>query len=327
MIIYRKLVRAPLIYIKRYYASDTKQKLLRVGVIGMPNSGKSSLINCIIQQKISAVSHIPHTTRISCDGVYNIDDTQLIFTDTPGVVSYREGHRLNLSKAHIRTPRRLDGSIDIAAVMVDVNHKKTRNFIDSNILDIIHNLEPLPCILIMNKVDLVKRKEDLLSITTLLTEDRLKDEWGYKPYGGYKKFKECFFTCAKTGEGIDPLMDYLISKAKPERWIYSEDAITDLSMEFQISEVFREKLLVLFGQEIPWQVQQETILLQEDQDGCIHVHQQLQWPKKSQCRYVESKFELLHNESMRELEGLLGCNVNLNLMIKNKKRMLRNDYG
>ena len=111
----------------------------------------------------------------------------------------------------------------------------------------------------MNKVDLVKRKEDLLSITTLLTEDRQKDEWGYKPYGGYKNFKECFFTCAKTGEGVDPLMDYLMSQAKPDNWIYSEDVTTDLSMEFQISEIFREKLLVLFGQEIPWQVQQVNL--------------------------------------------------------------------
>ena len=246
---------------KRANSSDTANKLLKIGVIGLPNSGKSSLVNCIVQRKVSAVSHIPHTTRISSDGIINFGKTQLVFTDTPGVVSFQEGTRLNLSKAHVRTPRRLEGSIDILTVLVDAAHKKFKNYIDSNILDIMKGLGNVPAILVMNKVDLIRRKEELLSLTTLLTEDRQKDEWGYKPFGGSSNFKECFFTSAKTGDGVDPLLNYLISQAKPMIWEYPDDVCTDLSLEFQISEIFREKLLILFGQEIPWQVQQVGILL------------------------------------------------------------------
>lgn len=242
--------------IKRACSTNAREHLLKIGVVGLPNSGKSSLVNCIVQKKILAVSHIPHTTRISSDGVVNYGNTQLVFTDTPGVVSYQEGTRLNLSKAHVRTPRRLEGSIDILTVLVDVAHKRFKNFIDSNILDIMNGLGNIPVILVMNKVDLVRRKEELLSITTLLTEDRQKDEWGYKPYGGSSKFKECFFTSAKSGDGVDPYLNYLISQAKPRDWEYRDNVCTDLTLEFQISEIFREKLLILFGQEIPWQVQQ-----------------------------------------------------------------------
>ena len=242
--------------LKRTNYTDSTEKLLKVGIIGLPNSGKSSLVNCIVQKKVCAVSHIPHTTRISSNGVINFGNTQLVFTDTPGVVSFAEGNRLNLSKAHVRTPRRLEGSIDILTVLADVSRKKTRSYIDSTILEIMNSLKGVPIILVMNKVDLVRRKEELLSITTLLTENRQKDEWGYKPYGGSSLFKECFFTTATTGEGVDPYLDYLVSQAKPNNWEYSDNVHTDVSMEFQISEVFREKLLVLFGQEIPWQVQQ-----------------------------------------------------------------------
>ena len=231
-------------------------KLLRIGVIGLPNSGKSSLVNCILKKKFLAVSPVPHTTRMSYDGIFNHQDTQLIFRDTPGIVSFQEGFRLNLSKAHIRTPRRLQGLVDVTAVMVDAAHKKTRNYIDSNILEILQQLSPTPSILIMNKTDLIKNKEDLLTLTTMLTQNREKDEWGYKPYGGTSKFKECFFTSSKTGDGIDQLLNYLLSVAQPEVWEYTDDVMTDMSTEKQISEIFREKLLILFGQEIPWQVKQ-----------------------------------------------------------------------
>jgi len=108
----------------------------------------------------------------------------------------------------------------------------------------------------MNKTDLIRRKEDLLTLTTLLTQDREKDEWGYKPYGGTSKFRECFFTSAKTGDGIDQLLEYLLSAAQSNHWEYTDNVFTDMSTEKQISEIFREKLLVLFGQEIPWQVKQ-----------------------------------------------------------------------
>ena len=236
-------------------ASSANQKLLNVAIIGAPNAGKSTLVNNIVGNRVSAVTHIAHTTRTFVNGILNIDDTQLVFIDTPGVVSYHEGRRLKMDSNHIRTPNRVAGSADILAVITDVSNRKTKNYIDENILHIMSEHD-IPAILIMNKIDNLKRKEDLLLLTTLLNDDRKRDEWGYQLFGGSKCFKESFFTCAKSGEGVEDLLGYFLSQAKHSRWEYSNDIYCDSSVEAQIAEVFREKLLLIFGQEIPWQVKQ-----------------------------------------------------------------------
>ena len=242
------------------YCTCGDKTALTVALLGEPNAGKSTLVNNIVGQKVSAVSHIAHTTRTFTNGIFSIGNTQLVFTDTPGVISHHEGRRLKMDQNHIRDPRRVAGSADVLAVITDVSFRKTKDFIDETILSILHQHQEIPSILIMNKVDLLKRKEDLLFLATLLTQDRQKDEWGYKPYGGYSKFSEVFMTSAKTGDGVDDVVNYLISKATPQDWSYSPEVFTDASVGKQISEIFRESLLLLFAQEIPWQVKQVGVL-------------------------------------------------------------------
>ena len=87
---------------------DTEMKL-SISVVGLPNVGKSTLINRIVGEKVSVVTARSHTTRRAVRGIRNIGNTQLIFTDTPGAVSYQEGRRLRMHKDHIRTPLRVTG--------------------------------------------------------------------------------------------------------------------------------------------------------------------------------------------------------------------------
>ena len=236
--------------------NQNDQKVLKVAIIGTPNAGKSTLINTVVGSRVSAVSEIKHTTRTVTNGIKNIGSCQIIFTDTPGIISYEEGHRLNMDRAHIRGPRRVVGSVDMLAIITDVASKNSRNFIDENILQIMNNNPETPAVLILNKIDLLKRKEDIIPIACMLMTNRKKDVWGYESFGGSEHFKKLFMISAFSGDGVDDLLNYFVLNAKPRAWEYSEQIYCDSSVDFQIAEVFREKLLVLFGQEIPWKVKQ-----------------------------------------------------------------------
>lgn len=321
---YRKLATLVRNQIRNSSTIDTNEKVLTIAIIGSPNAGKSTLVNSMVGARVSAVSHVAHTTRTFSNGILNSDNTQLVFTDTPGVVSHHEGRRLKMDKNHIRAPKRVAGSADMLAVVTDVSFRKTKDYIDESILSIMNNHCNIPAILIMNKVDMLKRKEDLLFLTTMLMQDRKKDEWGYQPFGGSSRFKECFYISAKTGDGVDPLVKYFLSQAKHSNWQYSSDIYCDASVEAQIAEVFREKVLLLFSQEIPWQVKQETILFHED-NGVVRIHQKLTWPKKSQRRYVMTKYDELVELSKEELEYLFQCPIHITLDISQKDKMTKDD--
>lgn len=308
------------------YCSSTKQPLknLTVAVIGAPNAGKSTLINNIVGAKVSAVSHVAHTTRTFANGILTLGNTQFIFTDTPGVVSHHVGRRLKMDNQHIRTPKRVASSADILAVVTDISFRRTKDYIDETVLNILNEYSDIPAILIMNKVDMIKRKEDLLFLATLLTKDRQKDEWGYLDYGGSSKFREVFMTSAKDGEGVKELLNYFMIKAVPGPWYYSQDIYSDSSVEKQISEVFRETLLSLFGQEIPWQVKQETVLFHHS-ESAVRIHHKLTWPKKSQQRYVSTKLEELGKQCTDELEYIFQCPVLLTVDVSQKNKMSKDD--
>lgn len=249
------------IYRSSSSVNTSTEKFIKVAILGSPNAGKSTLVNSLVGNRVCAVSHVANTTRTQLNGVLTIDNTQLVLTDTPGAVSYMEGRRLKMHSTHLRSPRHATDLADMIAVVTDVGNRKTRNYIDDEVLKIIDEYSDLPVVLVLNKIDRLKRKEELLFITSILTADRKKDEWGYLPHGGSKRFSECFFTCALTSEGNDQFINYLVSVAKQGKWEYSEGAYCDTSVDTLINEVFREKLLVMFGQEIPWKVKQVSIFL------------------------------------------------------------------
>jgi len=309
---------------RKYSTETTIQKFIKVAIIGAPNAGKSTLVNSLVGNRVCAVTHIANTTRSHLNGVLTIDDTQLVLTDTPGTVPYMEGRRLKMHSNHMRTPKRVTASADLIAVVTDVSNKRTKNYIEEEVLNIMDEYKEIPAVLIMNKIDRLKSKTELILLTSILTNDRKKDEWGYLLHGGSERFLECFFTDARTGEGSEQFLSYLLSVAKPGEWEYSDQVYCDSSVEALINEVFREKLLVMFGQEIPWQVKQETVLI-DAEFGYVRIHQKLIWPRKSQQKYVTTKEDELKEECLKELEKMFKCPVQLSLDISQKKNMKTDD--
>lgn len=298
------------------------QKLLRVAVVGIPNAGKSTFVNCIVGNHVSAVSHVAHTTRGTADGICNIDNTQIVFTDTPGIISHHEGRRLGMDKLMVRAPRRAVYGVDMIIVLHDASMKKTRSYIDQNILELVKLHQDIPSVLVMNKIDLITHKTNLLKTVDYLMEDREKDEYGYLKTGGYSGFKSVFMVSSLEGDGMSDLVQYFMDQARPANWMYPANAATNTPLETQISEIFREKILVMFGQEIPWQMHQ-TCTIRMAVDGQLNVHQKITWPRKSQTRWVEMHKEAILEAATRELNQVLDRTVHITLSVGHKKRMAK----
>ena len=237
---------------------NRKTKLVNVALVGEPNSGKSTLTNSLVGQKICAVTDVPHTTRQRTRGVFTQEDTQVVLLDTPGIVTLTEGRRLRMTREHVRAPESALDDADVIAVISDAGAKRTRGRIHEQILSSLERHRETPSILVLNKTDKVKQKVDLLELTAVLNEERRKDEWGYEDTGGWGSFRHVFMVSAKNGDGVQDLRNYFVELAKPADWLFPLGTSTELSDDERIREVFREKLLQLYEHEIPWQTRQAS---------------------------------------------------------------------
>lgn len=283
-------------------------------------------VNSLVGAHVGAVSHVAHTTRGAMEGVVNIDDTQIVLTDTPGIVSHEYARRLNMDRLMVRAPRRsVHGGTNVVAVLVDAADKKCKTNIDACLLDVLRENESVPSVLVMNKVDLVHHKVDLLRSVEFLTSDRQRDEYGYQQHGGWSKFDKVFMVSSKTGDGLSDVLKYLLQRAKPAPWVYRGNIHTNMSIEQQIHEVVRGTILTTFAQEIPWHMNQDTTFCELRGDG-VHIHHRLIWPRASQQRYVQLEHKRLSEQISRSLESILEQTVHLTLDICCQgKRVVRKD--
>ncbi|XP_074869953.1 GTPase Era, mitochondrial [Carettochelys insculpta] len=145
-------------------------KILRVAIIGAPNAGKSTLSNKLLGRKVFPVSKKVHTTRCKAYGVITEKDTQIVILDTPGLISPMKAKRHNLDASLIHDPWKSMEHADLVVVLVDVSEHRTQNRLRPEVLQCLSQFPHVPSILVMNKVDLLKRKAILLDMVTELTE-------------------------------------------------------------------------------------------------------------------------------------------------------------
>ncbi|NXV80575.1 ERAL1 GTPase, partial [Atlantisia rogersi] len=145
-------------------------KVLRIAIIGAPNAGKSTLSNQLLGRKVFAVSKKVHTTRCKAQGVATYEDTQLIILDTPGLTSPFKAKRHRLDEAMLMDPWDSMELADLVLVLVDVSDHWTRNSLSREVLQCLSQFPQIPSVLVLNKVDLLKKKFILLELVTELTE-------------------------------------------------------------------------------------------------------------------------------------------------------------
>lgn len=207
-----------------------KLKSGTIAIVGLPNVGKSTLLNHLIGEKISIVSRKAQTTRHRIMGILTRPDAQFVFVDTPG---FQTKHTNALNRAMNRGVTQALSDIDVVIFVLDADHFDERD------KAVIKLLPPdRPVILAVNKIDQIKEKTKLLPLLDTL--------------GKAHPFAAIVPVSAAKGSQLDVLLDEVRKHLPNDVLLYAEDEITDKSERFLASEYIREKLFRLIGDELPY---------------------------------------------------------------------------
>lgn len=220
-----------------------------VSIVGRPNVGKSTLLNSILGMKLAITSNVSGTTRNIIQGIYNDNESQIIFVDTPGIHKPNDklGNLLN-KKAYNNTE-----GVDIILFLVDISKGfgKGDRFVLNKIKD-----KNIPIYLLLNKIDLVKNKENLLKEI-----DDLSKEYN---------FEEIIPISAAKNDNVKLLINCLKRDLPEMEKIYSEEELTNVTTRFIMAEFVREKVLELTHDEIPHTVTCYTENYEESEE-VVHI--------------------------------------------------------
>lgn len=273
------------------------QKTVSVCIIGRPNSGKSTLLNKLIGQKISIVTPKVQTTRSIITGIVTIKDTQIILYDTPGIFEPKS----RLEKAMVRCAWSSLHSADI--VMLIIDSLKPLDKITLEILKKLSSLKITP-VFLLNKIDVTSKY--FADIQAMLTAAHPKNL--------------VFPISALVGKNIDELLEYIISQAKPSPWLYEEDDMTDLPMRFIAAEITREQLFLNLHQELPYKLTVQTESWEERGNKSVKIHQVIVVTRESYKIIIlgknGSKIKEIGAQARQEMEQFFNCKVHLFLFVK-----------
>ncbi len=270
-----------------------------VALIGRPNAGKSTLLNHLVGEKIAAVSNKPQTTRHKIKGIVTLDDGQIVFVDTPGV--HKPGYLLNrrmMSAVHDAIL-----SVDILVLMRDASVSTGNG--DRFVLDLVKQSEK-PAILVLNKIDKIKDKAELLPLM----------EFYAKEYD----FVEIVPISALKGEAVENLLKQITKHLPEAAPIFAEDEMTDQSMRTIVAEMVREKILQTTGDEIPYVTAVVTEVYDESDPAITRIACAIYVERSSQKGIIIGKggikLKKIGTEARYDIEKLLGNKVFLKLFVK-----------
>jgi GTP-binding protein Era len=272
----------------------------RVSIIGRPNTGKSTLLNRLVGEKISIVTPKPQTTRNMITGVLTKGPVQIIFWDTPGL--YKPDSKLG--DMMVKTIYGAVESTDCAILVAAAD--KQPGVPEKILIDRLKEAG-IPCVLALNKIDLIKKDIILGTIAK---------------YSALADFRAIIPISAKTGEGCGELLDEVSNILPESEHIFPEDMFTDSPERFICAEFVREKLMLELEQEIPHGIACETERFFEREDGIIEIDVLIVCEKDSHKRIIIGKHGSLlkkaGSEARAEIEKLLGAKVFLQLWVKVK---------
>ena len=268
-----------------------------VSLVGRPNAGKSTLLNSIIKEKVAITSDKPQTTRNNIQGIYNDNDSQIIFVDTPGIHKPKNKLGKFLNRESYSS---LEG-IDLVLFMLDASTPLGKG--DEFILDKIKE-ENVNTFLILNKVDKIK-KDELFNLIL-----NYKDKYDFKEIIPISALKE---------KNIDELLKTVKEYLEDGERIYPEDLYTDKSIRFLISELIREKVLRKTREEVPHAV---TVVLEnyEEKKEAVIINAAIiverDGIKKILVGHNGEMIKDIGTSARKDIENLVGKRVYLDLFVK-----------
>lgn len=284
-----------------------------VAIVGPPNAGKSTLMNYLLGQKISIVSHKPQTTRNRILGVVNGADYQIVFLDTPGL--HKPNQPLNREMVRIAMASLQD--VDAVLYLIDVSLPLPKEVEKGKQQELLEQMEGVasPVILVLNKVDLQEKEMLLPMIET---------------YTNLYPFHSILPLSALTGEGTDAVIDELLALLPKGPRYFPEDVPTDASERFLVAEIVREKLFILTGQEIPYSSAVTIESFKEDEKKQMTtIHATIILERSSQKGIVigkgGKKLKSIGTAARKDIEKLLGQKVLLKLWVKVRKNWSKDE--
>lgn len=278
---------------------ENKYKSGLAALVGRPNAGKSTLLNHLVGEKIAAVSNKPQTTRHRIKGIVTREDGQIVFVDTPGV--HKPGHVLN--RRMMAAVHDAIMSVDVLLLMRDASVSTGNG--DRFVLDLIKRAEK-PTILILNKIDKVREKAELLPLMDF--------------YAKEYEFAEIIPVSALNGEAVDLMLDKIIDHLPEGEKIFGEDEMTDQSLRTIAAEMVREKILASTGEEIPYVTAVVPELWDESDPNVTRIFCAIYVERPSQKKIVIGKqgarIRDIGTRARVDIENLIGKQVFLKLFVK-----------
>jgi GTP-binding protein Era len=273
-----------------------------ISIIGPPNVGKSTLLNRILGTRIAITSNRPQTTRNRILGIKNLENAQLIFFDTPGIYQPKS----LFGKYMVDTALASCKDVDLILLMVEANHSRTEE--DHYTLEFLSKF-PLPIILVINKVDRIK-KESLLPLIDA--------------YSHLFTFSRIIPISALSGDGIDRLVGEILAILPNGPQYFPEDMITDQPERFIVSEIIRETVIRNTYQEIPYSVAVSIDQFKEKPNrNLIVIRAIIHVEKPSQKGIIIGKkgitLKKIGSDARKEIENFLRAKVYLECWVNVEK--------
>ncbi len=277
---------------------DKKHKTGWISVVGNPNVGKSTLVNALVGEKLSIVTHKPQTTRHRITAIANEPEYQMVFSDTPGVI-----------KPHYKMQEAMMKKVGEAMEDADIIMAMTDTEENGFSLDVINRLNgaKVPIIVVLNKVDLKKQEETAQKLELIKTQ---------------LKYKELLVTSALHGFNVPELKKILIGYLPEGEPFFPKEQMSDLPERFFAAEIIREKILMYYQKEVPYSVEVIIEEFREDEKitfirAVIYVNRHTQ--KGIIIGHKGEALKRTATAARKDMEKWLNAKVFLEVQVKVKK--------
>ena len=283
-------------------------KTAMIAILGRPNVGKSTLTNALVGEKIAIVSHKPQTTRNRICGIFSRGETQFVVMDTPGF----HKPRTKLGDYMVGVVEESVADVDAAFLLVEpiANIGQQEEALLAQM-----KTARVPAVLVINKIDTVE-KEVLLSVIAC--------------YSKAHDFAAVVPISAKTGEGVEALIDEAEKFARPGPHLFPEDSVTDQPERQIMAEIIREKLLWCLDREVPHGTAVEITRFSERDDGIIDLDATIYCEKASHKGIIIGKhgdmLKKISTMARTDCERFMGTKVYLQTWVKVKENWRDSDF-
>ncbi len=273
-----------------------------VAIIGKPNVGKSTLLNAILGEKISIVTPRPQTTRRRITGIRTTETCQIVFVDTPGI---HKPHN-TLGEFMVKEAKEAVREVDLVLLMVEPRSPGRADMLIINLLK--ETGERIPVLLLINKIDLVK-KQELLPVM--------------EGYHGLYPFESIFPFSALDAGDVRLLLGEIEMRLPPGPKYYPDDVLTDQFERFVVSEIIREKVMLATEEEVPHSVAVEIMRWHEREDGMLLLDVTIYVEREGQKGIIIGKrggrLKEIGSSARTEIEKFIGKKVFMKLWVKVKE--------